>query len=104
MPVVELVIKIMDFIGEVEDFVDARVEDIEKLFKQLREDFPPLDIFVIYVEMNVGIYEVVRSLIQVFDFVGYFFTAVVNAFKDINIFLVAVDLPPIDLGFELPTS
>ena len=99
---VKVVLRIYNFTREVEAFIEDRVDEIEDFIEDLREDNPPLDVLVIFVEMGLALYEVVRSFLQIFDFVGNFVDAVIEAFKDVNKFLVAVELEPIDVGFEIP--
>ena len=104
-PIVQGVISIYNVFEDIGDFFDGIVERIEEIVDQIREDFKPLDVLIIFTEMSLAVYEVFRSLAQVFSFVEVFLNAIVSSYDKINAFLSAVNLPPIDLGLEdLDTS
>ena len=99
-PIVQGVIGIYNVYEEISDFFDGIVDQIEDFVDQLREDFKPLDILIIFTEMNLANYEVYRSLTQVFSFIEAFLRAIVSSYNKINAFLSSVNLPPIDLGLD----
>ena len=99
-PIVQGVIGIYNVYEDISDFFDGIVDQIEDFVDQLREDFKPLDILIIFVEMNLANYEVYRSLTQVFSFIEAFLRAIVSSYNKINAFLSSVNLPPIDLGLD----
>ena len=99
-PIVQGVIGIYNVYEDISDFFDGIVDQIEDFVDQLREDFKPLDILIIFTEMNLANYEVYRSLTQVFSFIEAFLRAIVSSYKKINAFLSSVNLPPIDLGLD----
>ena len=99
-PIVQGVIAIYNVFEDISEFFDGIVEQIEDFVDQLREDFKPLDILIIFTEMNLANYEVFRSLTQVFSFIEAFLRAIVSSYNKINDFLSAVNLQPIDLGLD----
>ena len=99
-PIVQGVIAIYNVFEDISEFFDGIVEQIEDFVDQLREDFKPLDILIIFTEMNLANYEVYRSLTQVFSFLEAFLRAIVSSYNKINDFLSAVNLQPIDLGLD----
>ena len=99
-PIVQGVIGIYNVYEDISDFFDGIVDQIEDFVDQLREDFKPLDILIIFTEMNLANYEVYRSLTQVFSFIEAFLRAIVSSYTKINAFLSSVNLPPIDLGLD----
>ena len=99
-PIVQGVIGIYNVYEDISDFFDGIVDQIEDFVDQLREDFKPLDILIIFTEMNLANYEVYRSLTQVFSFIEAFLRAIVSSYNKINAFLSSVNLPPIDLGLD----
>ena len=99
-PIVQGVIAIYNVFEDISDFFDGIVDQIEDFVDQLREDFKPLDVLIIFTEMNLANYEVYRSLTQVFSFIEAFLRAIVSSYNKINDFLSAVNLPPIDLGLD----
>ena len=99
-PIVQGVIGIYNVYEDISDFFDGIVDQIEDFVDQLREDFKPLDILIIFTEMNLANYEVYRSLTQVFSFIEAFLRAIVSSYNKINAFLSSVNLLPIDLGLD----
>ena len=99
-PIVQGVIGIYNVYEDISDFFDGIVDQIEDFVDQLREDFKPLDVLIIFTEMNLANYEVYRSLTQVFSFIEAFLRAIVSSYNKINAFLSSVNLPPIDLGLD----
>ena len=99
-PIVQGVIAIYNVFEDISDFFDGIVDQIEDLVDQLREDFKPLDVLIIFTEMNLANYEVYRSLTQVFSFIEAFLRATISSYNKINDFLTAVNLQPIDLGLD----
>ena len=99
-PIVQGVIAIYNVYEDISDFFDGIVDQIEDFVDQIREEFKPLDILIIFTEMNLANYEVYRSLTQVFSFIEVFMRAIVSAYSKINAFLSSINLPPIDLGLD----
>ena len=98
-PLVDGIITVANFVGNITDtieqFVDDREEDLENLVNQWREDSPVFNILYIFTEMNLSNYETIRSFLQIFDFVEAFIRAAISSVEDINKFLVAINLDPI---------
>ena len=91
---------VSNFVEEIQDVFEERIDEIEKIIDQIREDFEILNISIVFVEMILGIYEVIRSFLQIFDFVNRFTTALGSLYKLTNVFLVAVDLDPISIDID----
>ena len=99
-PIVQGVIAIYNVYEDISDYFDGIVDQIENIVDKIREEFKPLDILIIFTEMNLANYEVYRSLTQVFSFIEVFMRAIVSAYSKINAFLSSINLPPIDLGLD----
>ena len=99
-PIVQGAIAIYNFFEDISDYFDGIIDQIEDFVDQLREDIKPLDVLIIFTEMNLATYEVFRSLTQVFSFIEVFLRAIVTSYTKINAFLTSINLPPIDLGLE----
>ena len=99
-PFVQGLIAIYNYFEDITDFFDDIVDQIEDLVDQLREAFKPLDILILFAEMIVSKYEIFRSFGQVLTFIEAFLLSIVNAYKAVNTLLIAVNVPPLDLGLD----
>ena len=98
--VVNIYNSVTNVTDEIQDFFGEQIDDVEEVIDQFREDFEILNILIVFVEMIVGIYEVVRSFLQIFDFVDRFASALGSLYTLTNVFLVAVNLEPISIDIE----